>query len=57
MIIASYDNWYSPVINIDDYTNLFAYWETDSRMYYINFGYQNMFVTLEIRNACYREDW
>lgn len=57
MIIGKNDNWYCCCINIDDYMNLFFYKEEENRIIYDNFGYQNMFVTLEIRNEMYLEDY
>jgi hypothetical protein len=57
MIIAKNDNWYSPIIDIDKYMNLFCYFEWDFIFYYTNFGYQNMFITLEIRNKMYKEEY
>ena len=57
MIIASYVNWYCPCIDIDEYMNLYFYSQRTYDELIDVFGYQNMFVTLEIFNKMYREDY
>jgi len=57
MIISQRDNWFHPHMEIDDYMNLFYYSGDDERYWEIHFGYQNMFITLEIYNKMFREDY
>ena len=58
MIIIRADNWLCyPQFKIDDYMNLYFYKGDDLRYYNDIFGYQNMFITLEINNKMYREDF
>jgi len=57
MIILRYDNWFHPILDIDKYMNLFCYTGDDYRYYEVHFGYQNMFITLEIYNKMFREDY
>jgi len=59
MLISRNDNWFCLMLDIDNYMNLFYYIQNTNeyRFYESNFGYQNMFITLEIRNCMYREDY
>jgi len=59
MLISQNDNWFHFILDIDVYMNIYYYIQNinEYQFYESNLGYQNMFITLEIRNCMFKQNY